>query len=159
MILADAGLDQVKDLFEVYQQNINNNITWFLGYLTLSIAIAGGALLIWSKFLVQQSMKKELEKLDERIEKIVKKNHTVLSAHGTQNIPPNRLLEIYGLAHFKSNNLINLVIFNRDGSELQYLIKNTNDLGLAVTILGEIRDYEYVHWNVFWLKPMETTGL
>jgi hypothetical protein len=157
----NSQIDHLQNLFSIYQQNINNNITWFIALLTLSVAIAGGGLLIWARFLVQREFKKEYEKIDNRILKLIKENQQILYARGAVLVQNGRI-EILGFQNFSADKIILFQVFSPDG---KLLINNTYrnyfvDRNGKITVEFNNQDYDnqMVHWYIIWARDQYTNN-
>lgn len=151
----DREFDNLKELFSLYQQNINNNLTWFYAILaivlTIVLAISAGALGIWARFLVQKSVIDEFDKLEKKIMGIVKDNTNILHANGNITTYMGDIT-LSGLLNFSPEKYVSLVIYNLEGEVLPHKIKKMTPFALDIQLIDSPASYEQVYWNLNWRK-------
>jgi hypothetical protein len=143
-------LDALKESFQIYQQNINNNISWFYALLGLMAAIIGAAVYFLVKNIVNERVEKELDK---RIIRAIQQFPPVLWASGTGSIVENKLI-ITGLKDFSKERLLSLNILKLDGTsfDYKYKINDNGTIEVDFNVNGKINLEKYAQWTVIWLR-------
>jgi hypothetical protein len=153
----------LKEAVEIFQQNINNNISWFLSGLGLMIAIVGASLIILVRFLVDKRVEKELEIIDQRIKKGIEENPQIRWARGSIggiNLDTNKVVEVYNLSgpiYWQYPTTFLQLQGIRSKRKLDYKIISEFPNGF----IAEVPDYDKqidgvsVEWTVIWERAKE----
>lgn len=148
----DNKMNSLQNLFSIYQQNINNDITWFLAGLTLVAAILIGALVIWVKSIVQASFKMEYDKIDRRIRRIVNENNPLYFANGSASVQTHNLIQISGLLDFSPDKFISVLIYNSDGIVVSCAPEKITKDNIDIRLNEPVADFRVFYWNICWRK-------
>ncbi|MBP0725522.1 hypothetical protein J5Y03_10015 [Bacillus sp. RG28] len=155
--------DSLKDNMTSFQQNINNNITWFYMVLTIIVTVLLVALYFLVKNAVSMGVEKGIEKVNGRIQNIIDENKEFLYANGSTSVSSahGNLVQVYGLLNFNKQNFVSLTIVNKHGRVCEYHsldIRDSNGIkGFDVKVVdySPERDGMILFWNVTWLNNYE----
>lgn len=155
--------DSLKENMSMYQQNINNNITWFYA----TVAIITAVLLVGLYFLVTESVKRGIEKgikdANNNLMTIIQDEKELYFARGNAGALGNGVFIINGLVNFSAEKFVSLVVYKKiSGEVVPYTINNIKDGTLTVKVDSQgLKDFDYngtvvsdglIYWNVIWLK-------
>ncbi|MEX6702042.1 hypothetical protein ABS315_20960 [Peribacillus frigoritolerans] len=140
----------LKETMEIFQQNINNNISWFLSGLAIIIAVVGAALVLLVRFLVETRVEKELNR---KLIETLQLYPPVLCASGTGSIVNNKMI-INGLKDFSRDQLININVLKLDGSEFHYkfTINENGEIEVDFNVDKGVNLEKYALWNLTWIR-------
>jgi hypothetical protein len=156
----ELKFDALKENMSIFQQNINNNISWFYTLLGIIVAILLAVLYFLVKNAVSMGIEKGIEKTHKKIESIIddKKDLLYASGAGSVSVEHGNLLQVYGLSNLNKYNFVSLTIVNKHGRVCEYHsldIKEVNGVrGFDVKIVdyNPERDGMILFWNVVWLN-------
>lgn len=120
-VVSKSDFDSLKDTMEMYQHNIDSNITWFYSALAIVLAV----LIVGLAFIVRNSIsigiEKGLERTGKKIDQLIEDNRefNYASINGPTVIMMNTIT-ISGFNNLRPDNFISLTILNRHGRVLEY---------------------------------------
>lgn len=155
--------ESLKETMEIYQQNINNNISWF--YATL--AIIAGVLIVGLYFLVKTSVSMGIEKgilnANNNLMATIQNEKQLYTAKGTAGALGLGEFRINGLVNFTPDKFVSLIVYKKvSGNVVPFTIMNFSNGGLTVKVNGQdLKDYDsngtmvsdgFIQWTLVWLK-------
>lgn len=155
-VVSKSEFDSLKDTMQMYQNNINNNITWFYSSLAIIIAVLIVGLIFLIKNSVSIGIEKGIEKTNKKIENIVADMREFNFVTGNIAVIPGQgdLLQIYGLRGLNKDNFVSLSIMNKHGRVCEYHSLDIKEGGLDVRVVdfNHNRDGSLLYFNVVWLN-------
>jgi hypothetical protein len=141
--------ESLRDNMAIFQQNINNNITWFYMVLTIIVTILLIALYFLVKNAVSMGVEKGIEKTYKKTKILIKESQQFHYAKGNGNLHDGKI-HIAGLSDFSRENIVNVTVISKNG---QLLEKNViiDKNGYITIELHGLPDFTYVQWTITWI--------
>ncbi|WP_438310780.1 hypothetical protein [Sporosarcina sp. FA9] len=149
-VVTRLEFDWLKETMQMYQNNIDNNITWF--YMSLGIVLA--VLILGLIYLVKTSVsigiEKGIERTRQKTELLIKESQQFHFAKGSSNIIDNKI-HISGLSDFSKENIVSVTVITKHGQILENNNIIINDEGFLTINTHGIKEFLYVHWTIVWI--------
>lgn len=152
----ELRFEALRDNMTLFQQNINNNITWFYMVVTIIVAVLIAALYFLVKQSVSAGIEKGIEKTHKKVEELINDKKDFLHAYGTTSVSVEHgnLVEVHGFNNFNKFNFVNLTIVNRHGRVCEYHSLDIRNDGFSLKIIdfNNARDGVQLYWNLVWMN-------
>jgi hypothetical protein len=142
--------DSLRDNMAIFQQNINNNITWFYMVVTIIVAILLPALYFLVKSAVSMGVEKGIEKAHKKIEDQIKESKQFHIAKGNTNIIDNKI-HIAGLSDFSKENIVSVTVVTKHGQILESINVIIHENGYLTIETHDVTNFLYAHWTIVWI--------
>jgi hypothetical protein len=154
--LSDLELkfDSLKENMGIFQQNINNNISWFYTVLGIIVAVLLVALYFLVKNAVSMGVEKGIAKAHKKIEDQIKDSQQFRIAKGNTNIIDNKI-HIAGLSDLSKENIVSVTVITKHGQILENNNVIIHEDGYLTIETHGVENFLYVHWVIVWI-PTKT---
>ena len=142
--------DALKDNIDIFQQNINNNITWFYAILAIIVATIGVALYFLVKNAVSIGVEKGIEKTHKKIEDIITESRQFEISKGNSNILDNKI-HVAGFPDYIKENIVSVTVITKHGQILDNINVIISDNGYITIQTFGLKDFQYVYWTIVWI--------
>ena len=137
--------DALKDNIDIFQQNINNNITWFYAILAIIVATIGVALYFLVKNAVSIGVEKGIEKTH-----IITESRQFEISKGNSNILDNKI-HVAGFPDYIKENIVSVTVITKHGQILDNINVIISDNGYITIQTFGLKDFQYVYWTIVWI--------
>lgn len=147
----EIKFDGLKDTMTVFQDNINNNISWFyavLGIFIALIGVVGVALYFLVQTAVNKGIEKGIEKTHGKIEEQIKNSKQYGWSIG-KSLVINGQFQVH-LNELNSQGLLFFDVKDKNGLSLEKIIKVNND-GLITVTVPQMRNGGQAEWATMWV--------
>lgn len=150
--------DALKENVQIYQGNIDKNISWFYAALAIVITVLIVSLIVVVRASISRGIQKGVQDAFYKIEKQINEQRDFLYASGDTSVSEENgnLLQVYGLTNLSINNFVSLTVINRHGRVMEYHnldIKTKNDIrgfDVKINYYDSSRDGSTLFFNVVW---------
>lgn len=157
-VVSKSEFDSLKENMQMYQNNIDNNITWFYEALAIMLSVLIVSLIIVVKNSISVGIEKGIKKSIGKIEEVIKENKDFSSASGTcsVSVEHGNLVQAYGFNNLSLYNFVNLAIIDKNGKVCEYhsleIHNHKGSRGFNVKIIdyNQQRDGFELFFNIVW---------
>ncbi|MTH32976.1 hypothetical protein GL282_09755 [Veillonella dispar] len=157
-VATNPEFDSLKDTMQMYQDNINNNITWFYSSLAIILAVLIVGLVFLVRNSISQGIEKGIEKTHKKIEGLVADKRELICVSGSATVSVNHenLMQVFNLWGLSKQNFVSLSIINKHGQVCDYHslelkeINNIKGFDVKITDYDPERDGSFLYYNIVW---------
>ncbi|GAB6891088.1 hypothetical protein [Geobacillus stearothermophilus] len=147
-------INSLRDNMQIYQDNINNNITWFYASLGIVLAVILPSLYFLVKTSVSKGIENGIEKTYKKFEDKIRESQQFKQAFGSASVSVkhNNLIQVHGFPGLNKENFVSLTIVNKHGRVCDYHSLDIVNEGFKANVVdyNPDRDGMGLYWTVIW---------